>query len=358
MISIVPVAPSNAPAAITGLGIELVRVGGNVASNAFALSGQVIQGGFEYFLRYEQDYAGTSDGFFLQSTALQELSLNAALLSLGRSNSTLCIRSENSHPGFDGSKYRTYADVRHGSMSAGSNTGSEYDANQTCFSAGADAAIGDHFFVGVSGSYGKTDADVNLPQGTAKLIGDGGRYQAHAGYMQGNFFAVAALGYAKTEWDVAKAGGGFYVADVKGQLGHLLAGYKLPLDGSTSITLSSRLDYNGTACGDGCLIAAAEESVSEWSATAAARIDAAFLGSSVRPYLALALTDDFEGGNAVSMAGATSISNTRSMLLDADLGFDAMVASDLSVFAQGRVTRGLQSDVEGYEARGGVKLSF
>ena len=90
----------------------------------------------------------------------------------------------------------------------------------------------------------------------------------------------------------------------------------------------------------------------------AARLDAAIFGDTVRPYIALALSDDLDGGNSVTLGGATATSDIGSMILDADIGFDARVADSLSLFAQGRITHGLDTEVEGYEGRGGFRLAF
>jgi len=58
----------------TGLGMALVTVGGTVSSGAFTMS-QFIANGYTFSLRYRQDYAGTTDGFFLVSGHCQTSAL-------------------------------------------------------------------------------------------------------------------------------------------------------------------------------------------------------------------------------------------------------------------------------------------
>lgn len=354
LINITPVAPSNAPVATTGNGIEVVRVGGTVASNAFALAGSVVQGGYEFLLQYLPDYAGTTDGFFLQSTALQEMSVNAAMLSAGRATNSACGRDDGAHPGMDGKAYRIWADTRIGTLDASAKTGVAFEADHTCAGVGVDASVTQNFFVGISGGITETRADVSLPQGLAALEGDGGQIRVRAGYTQGPFFAVASAGYSKTYWEVYRAGGGGQEVQTKGQIGAFDAGYRIAFDKFTALTLSGSLGYDGAGCGDNCLIAGAVESVAQWSARAGMRLDTSVFG--VQPFAGFSLSDNLSGGNSVAFAGATSVSDAASMVLDADAGFRADVANDVALFARGRITRGLDSDVEGYEASGGLRI--
>ena len=84
------------------------------------------------------------------------------------------------------------------------------------------------------------------------------------------------------------------------------------------------------------------------------RLDTSVFG--VQPFAGFSLSDNLSGGNSVAFAGATSVSDAASMVVDADAGFRADVANDVSLFARGRITRGLDSDVEGYEASGGLRI--
>jgi fibronectin-binding autotransporter adhesin len=66
-VSLINFAPSTTPAATTGNGIEIIRVGGTTQANAFTMT-QYLLGNYNYNLAYLQDYNGTTDGFFLRST--------------------------------------------------------------------------------------------------------------------------------------------------------------------------------------------------------------------------------------------------------------------------------------------------
>jgi outer membrane autotransporter protein len=357
-INIVPFAPSTSPAATTGNGYELVRVGGNVASNAFQLSGPVIHGGYEYLLHYLPNYAGTTDGFFLQSAPLQQTAINAAMLAIGRTSKGLCEREDTSHPGLEGKRYRVSGDVRVGNYSAGEDTGMAFDADHYCLSASADAAVNRWFFLGMSGAWGNTDADAMLQQGKVSMTGTGGRYQAHAGLTLGDFYAVIAAGFAKTEWEAEMVGGGQLSADIKGGVGHLDAGYRLAFDRQTALTLSGRVDYDGTTCGDNCLIIGTVESITELSGRAGLRLDTSWWNGSFRPFVAVGVSDDFGDGTSVTMLGATASSDAMSMVLDADIGFNAKLDDGADVFVRGRMISGLDKEVDGYEAAGGVRLMW
>jgi hypothetical protein len=256
----------------------------------------------------------------------------------------------------DGRRYRVSADVRSGNFNAGAESGVEFDADHICTALSADAALALNFFVGASAGYGQTDVEVQLPQGVATFVGDGGRYQAHAGYTSGGFFAVAALGYASTKWEIVTTGGSVLTADTKGQIGHLDAGYRFALDKQSALTLSGRVEYDGATCGDNCLMAGTVEDASHWSAKAGARLDTSFLADTLKPFLALGITNQLDGEGAVRFGGATSISDVGSMVLDADLGFNFVIESDTALFARGRLTHGLDSEVEGFEANGGIRL--
>lgn len=66
-INLLTYAPSGSPAATTGNGIQIIRVGGNTSAADFTMSSYLL-GSYFYDLAYLHDYSGTSDGFFLQST--------------------------------------------------------------------------------------------------------------------------------------------------------------------------------------------------------------------------------------------------------------------------------------------------
>jgi fibronectin-binding autotransporter adhesin len=66
-INLLTFAPSGLPAATVGNGIQLVRVGGSTSAGDFTMSSYLL-GSYFYDLAYVANYAGSDDGFFLQST--------------------------------------------------------------------------------------------------------------------------------------------------------------------------------------------------------------------------------------------------------------------------------------------------
>ncbi len=357
-LSIIPFAPSTAPTATAGNGIELVRVGGTVAANAFTLAGPVIQGGFEYLLKYLPDYAATTDGFFLQSAARQELALNAAMLSAGRDTLRACARSSSGHPGLDGAKGRAWAAGQVGNLDAKGSNALEIDADHDCHGGGADFALTPALQLGLSGGYGSTQADVTISQGRATLDGDGSVIEARAAYVAGGFYASASAGYASTDWDIVNAGGGRLQATVDGMVGSLETGYRIAFDEPSTLSLSAGLNYDGSTCGDSCLLAGVSEDPSNWTAKVGARFDTSLNDGKIKPFLAIGLSDDLDHGQSVTLGNAVSVSDTASMLFDVGAGLDAQVASNVSIFAKGGYTRGFDTQAEGYQATAGSKVSW
>lgn len=358
-LNVVPFAPSTAPVATTGNGIEVVRVGGTTAAGAFALSGPVIQGGFQYLLKYLPDYSGTLDGFFLQSAAIQEVSLNAALLGASRASNMACSDRNHGHPGLNGAKGNLWAEGSDDSLKSGAENGVDFDASTNCYRAGFTAQAGGALQVGLEGGISSSSVDVNLPQGLAIMDGDGFAIKANAAYVKDKMFVEGSLGYATTDWSITKAvGAGVANVTLDGLTGHLGAGYRTGLFGPVTATLSAALDYDGTACGSGCLIAGASDETSNWSAGVHARFDAAFSNGRVRPYAQLGLTTDLDGGSSVSFGGATTSVDAMSGLFHGDLGLEASVFSNLSLYAQAGLIEGLDSETTGHSGKVGAKLQW
>jgi hypothetical protein len=358
-ISVVPFAPSTAPVATTGNGIELVRVGGTTAAGAFVLAGPVIQGGFQYLLNYLPNYSGANDGYFLQSTSIQEVSLGAALLGASRGANMACSKRDRGHPGLDGAKGRLWADASEDSLDSAAANGVDFDSDTNCTRAGLEAQAGGHLQIGLSGGLSSSSVDVNLPQGLARMDGDGVAINAHAAYVKGATFVEGQLGYASTDWSIVKAAGaGVGTATLDGLTGHVGAGYRTGLFGSVTATLSAALDYDGTSCGSGCLIAGATEELSNWSAGVHARFDAALSGGRIKPYAQVGVTTDLDGGSSVSFGGATTAVDAQSGLFHGDLGVEARVWGNLSLVAQGGLIEGLDSETTGRSGKIGAKLTW
>lgn len=361
-LNVVPFAPSTAPVATTGNGIEVVRVGGTTAAGAFALSGPVIQGGFQYLLRYLPDYAGTSDGYFLQSVSIQEVSLNAALLGAGRAANMACAGRNHGHPGLNGAKGNVWADASDDSFKSDALNGPngvDFEADTNCYRAGFTAQAGSNFQVGLSGGASSSSVDVNLPQGLATMDGDGVAIKAQAAWVKDKLFVEGALGYASTDWSIVKAAGaGVANATTEGLTGHLGAGYRTGLSGTVTATLSAALDYDAAACGGSCLVAGTSEKLSSWSVGAHARFDAALSNGRVRPYVQLGMTTDIDGDSSVTLLNAKTSVDAMSGLFHGDLGLEASVFSNLSLYAQGGVIKGLDSETTGHSGKVGAKLQW
>lgn len=358
LIDIVSVTPSGSPATTTGDGVELVRVEGDVSPTAFALSGPVVVSGVEYDLEYIEDYSGTTDGFFLQTYSSQELALHSAMLAAGRAASLSCGRDLAAYPGMGGKSQRIWADASDTAFDSGASNGLGFNSDFNCFAAGIEFARGEGFQFGVSGGHIMTEAQVLLPQGVAVLDGDTNMFEAYAAYLWSDFFAVATVGYQSTEWNMIKAGGGALDADVRGIAGSVRIGYHKDVMDNTKLTLSAVAAYDGTDCGNGCLVANAIEDEANWIVSAHARLEAAFEQGRLRPYLDLGVYKDVDGGNAVSVPGALSKVDAQSYILKAGAGLIYDLTSNVALFAQGGWMEGVDSDASGHHGRAGVKVAW
>jgi hypothetical protein len=319
----------------------------------------VIQGGFQYLLNYVADYSGANDGYFLKSAAIQEVSLNAALNAASRASTMACSDRNHGHPGLDGAKGRFWADSSDDNLSSGAANGVDFDADTNCYRAGVTAQAGGNLQVGIAGGMSSSSVDVNLAQGLATMDGDGIAIKAEAAYVKGQMFVEGALGYASTDWSIVKAAGaGVAGATIDGLTGHVGAGYRTSVFGPIMATLSASVDYDGTSCGSGCLIAGATEELSNWSAGVHARFDAAFSNGRIRPYAQFGLTTDLDGGTSASFGGASTSVDAMSGLAHADLGLEANVWKSLSIYAQGGVIEGLDSETSGHSGKIGAKITW
>lgn len=356
VLNILPFAPSTAPAATTGNGVELVRVNGVTAANAFSLGAPVIQGGFEYLLKYVADYSGASDGFFLQSASIQELSLSTAILGVGRAAYAACRANNGVAWGQDGQTGRVWAESANGNLKSAVSNGIGFNADSECYGGGYDAISGANFHFGLSGFTGSTEATVNLPQGVARLDGDIMAINLHAAYIKDKAFMQAALGWVTTDWDIRKAGGGAALsATVEGVTGSISAGYKL-VDGDTRITVLTALDFDDSNCGSGCLIAGSQEEVAKWTGSITAKIEGGLTEGVIKPFAAFTYSTDLDGGSTVYFGGAESRVNAASGLLRGDVGVEIKVAPNFALMASGSLIQGTDSSTEGNVGRIGGKL--
>jgi hypothetical protein len=355
-ISVIPFAPSTAPVATTGNGIELVRVGGTAVASNFVLSGPVVQGGFQYFLRHLPNYSGTLDGFFLQSGVREEIWGHAAMLSAGKSMLAACHRGNDDRTvetGRTGGS-RAWAKYVHGNLETGADTGIATDQDYDCAAGGIDFASGADVRLGLSGGFGDTSVDLVTPGGIAQLDGEQAVIEGHMAYQRERVFMNLTAGYATTDWSFDGPTFGALSATVDGIVGSMQVGMRWALGAQWRVGLMGEVNYDGTSCGDTCLLAGVRENASEWRGGATLRIDGTF--AAIRPFLALSYSDAFDGGNEVSMGPAIVTADTASSLFGARAGFDARVSERVGIFLNAGMIEGLDSEVNGYDGQAGLKL--
>ncbi len=359
LINVIPFAPSGAPAATTGNGIELVRVAGANNGTQFALAAPVFAGAYEYTLNYLPNYSGANDGYFLQSRIGEGLFGDAAMAVAGKALMSNCFRSTDELLG-DGERStmgRAWAKVSGGNMSTGADTGLETDQDYTCGSGGMDLRVADGFRVGVSGGYANTDVDVTTLAGTGKLEGDGGMMSTHVGYASGNMFANVSLGYGNINWTYQGPLTAERTATTSGVIGAIQAGMLWPM-GDWRLGATAELAYDGLECGNHCMLAGTQDDVANWTAKAGLRLDGTMHEGKVLPFLSVAFSDSLDGSNSVSNGTAVLETEAQSSLLNARAGVTAMIAENTAIFLSGGITEGLSNDVSGAEGTIGAKLHW
>lgn len=359
LINVIPFAPSGAPAATTGNGVELVRVAGTTGAGQFALSAPVFAGAYEYTLNYLPNYSGGLDGYFLQSRIGEGLFGDAAMAVAGKSLISNCFRSTDELLG-DGERStmgRAWAKVSAGNTSTGADTGLETDQDYTCGSGGIDLRVADGFRVGVSGGYGNTDVDVTTLGGAGKLEGDGGMMSTFVGYASGNMFANVSLGYGNINWVYQGPVTAERTATTSGVIGAVQAGMLWPM-GDWRLGATAELAYDGLECGNHCMVAGTQDDVANWTAKAGLRLDGTMHEGKVLPFLSVAFSDSLDGTNSVSNGTAVLETETQSSLLNARAGVTAMIAENTAIFLSGGITEGLSNDVSGAEGTIGAKLHW
>jgi outer membrane autotransporter protein len=195
---------------------------------------------------------------------------------------------------------------------------------------------------------------VTTPGGIAELDGDQTVIEGYASYQGERSFMNLTAGYATTDWSFGGPTFGARSATVDGLIGSLQVGMRWAMDAQWRIGLMGQINYDGTTCGSNCLLAGVTENASEWQGGLAVRVDGAF--PVFKPYFEVSYSDDFDGGNEVSLGGAVVAADTASSLLGARAGFDARVSDGVGLFANVGMTEGLDSDVSGYDGQAGLKV--
>jgi hypothetical protein len=309
-------------------------------------------------LRYIADYAGgTDDGYFLQSTARDELIAQAGLLSAGQALIRSCFRDDQRIP--DSPKGATYGRAwfgyRQGSNSFGPDTGVEQDQDFSCTNGGMDWRMGAGWFGGVSGGFGSSSGDIVVPSGNAKLDGDARVIEAYAAFTSSAFFLNLSAGYADMDWTMvgrlgsaAGSSGGF--------IGSAQAGVGLGLE-PLAVKLIGTVSYDGTNCGDSCMGVSVSEDTGLIEAKGALRFDGVTWGGSIRPWAQVAYSTILSDGiNTVKAGPYTVVSDTNDELLAIDGGLQTYLDENLSLYLDGGYNESLSKDISGYRAGIGMKL--
>lgn len=358
-------APNAAnPDPTTGNGIELVRIAGNSAANAFRLAGPVLQGGFQYVLeRVGANNAAAS--YFLQSTVREELHANAVALAAGRTTVRALAFADRGVEAAEGigAKIRAWLTVHGGTEQAGESTGTRFNSNFWGVTAGVDTGFTSNVRVGVQGGYGQTDADLFLRQGSPSLEGETWFGQVYAQFVSGQWFADASVGYASTEWDfrrsVMVAGFAPRLTDtVDGVIGKVGGGYRFQFDEPFAVTVQAHAIYDGTSCGDNCFLSGNREKTNDWFGKASVRFERPYDDGRIRPYLQVSYTDDFDDGARVQFGQALAVSDTSNSILGVNAGVALDVAPNMHVFLDAGLTRSLDNDVQGYQGQAGFRMTW
>jgi hypothetical protein len=372
-VNVVDLAAVGAARATAGNGIEIAEFG-NAAAGNLRLGNRSFSGGFEYLLTFVPNVTGTRDGFFLQSAAREELSLNAVILSASRNHvrNTYVNAGGDVHEADWGNKARVWIQGMFQTTQAGFNAGVRQNLDDWSVAAGIDHEITPNFRLGLKGSYGNTEGDVFIRQGVATVDGDTWSILGTAHYTHGGFYADLAAGYATTDWDVRRVlnpgglAGTFGVAsnvDVDGVVGSFDAGYRIKTDDIFTLTFAGQVFYNDMDCGTNCLIVVpgvqTTEDTSDWVGRLEAKLEAAYSGGKYRPWVAVNYTDTLDGdGQTVRMGNAIVTSETANNLLGVDLGLQAQLAANLDLTLQAGMQQGLVDDVQTYQGQVGLKYRW
>ena len=355
-INILAVAPSTPAALTTGNGIELVRVGGTTSASAFVLGGPVVQGGVQYLLSYLPNYSGSLDGYFLQSTARDEIAGHAAMLASSRTLLARCHRGEerNSAQGAVAGGKRAWAKYGTGSIESGADTGLQMDQDYTCTAGGIDLASGADLRLGLVGGFGSTEVDITTLAGVSRLDGDLGLIEAQAAYAKDGMFVNLSAGYATTDWTHTGTVSGVKAATVDGLVGSLMVGRQWALGTEWQLGVSGEINYDGTTCSDACILAGVTAEESNWRAGLGAKLAGTM--PAFRPFVSVSWSDDLDGGNTVSLGTVSVAADTAASLLGARAGFEANLSEKIGLFADVGMVEGLDTSVSGVDGQAGLRI--
>jgi hypothetical protein len=357
-INVIPFAPSDNPDPTTGDGVQLIRTASGAAANAFRLSGPVLQGGFQYLLT---QVAGANPGFNLQSAVREELHANAVALAASRTTVRALAFADRGVEAAEGigAKIRAWLTVHGGTEQAGINTGTRFNSNYWGVTGGVDTGFTSNVRVGVQGGYGQTDADIFLRQGSPTLEGETWFGQVYAQFVSGQWFADISAGYASTEWDMRRVVLGGRVSEtVDGVIGKVGGGYRFQFDEPFAVTVQAHAIYDGSSCSDNCFLTGNREETSDWFGKASVRFERPYNDGTLRPYLQVSYTDDFDDGARIQFGQAQAFSDTSSSILGVNAGVAMDLAPNMHVYFDAGLTQGLDNDVQGYQGQAGFRMTW
>jgi hypothetical protein len=178
--------------------------------------------------------------------------------------------------------------------------------------------------------------------------------EGHASYQRERVFMNLTAGYATTDWTFDGLASGTSSATIDGLIGSLQVGMRWALGTQWRVGLMGKIDYDGTTCGDNCLVAGTVENTSSWQGGVSLRLDGSY--DSFKPFVAVSYSGDLDGGNEVSLGSARIVTETASNLFGARAGFDARVSDGVGLFANVGMTEGLDAEVSGYDGQAGLKV--
>jgi autotransporter-associated beta strand protein len=345
----------NTGVATTGHGIFLWQMDG-VSSLGFALENPVLSGPYQYLLNYVPDFAGTTDGLFLQSALRDEFYGNVALLSGGQAIIRSCFRSDQRIPDAPRGRdnVRFWGGGANASFKTKTDSGVAMEDQMYCATGGLDVGVGDGIRFGVVGGFGNSTIEVETPAGFADLDGSTQAIEALLAIGNSRYFFNVTGGYATTSWTFEDAATGLPSQDVtqRGLIGSAQAGATVNMT-PFRFKFIGAVNYDQTRCGDDCLLAGTTEDTGILEAKGTIRVEA--MTRDINPYVAVSFTDDISGENTVSFAGESLSANPGHSLLALNAGFHAPIDDGIVIYGDFEVIDGIGNETSGYTAGAGFK---
>ncbi len=342
----------------TANGIQVIRVTGTNSGNDFVQRLALNAGPYQYLLKYVANYAGTDDGYFLQSAARDEIFAQPAILSAGQSLVRNCFRDDQRVPDSPkGATYgRAWAGYRQGSSSFGADTGVDSDVNFSCTTGGMDWRMGHGWFGGVSGGFGSADGKVQTPAGRGDYTGDARAIEAFASFTSSALFINLSAGFTSMDWIYNGALALPVSANSSGFLGAAQAGVALDLD-ALAVKLMGTVSYDGTNCSDACFGVKTQQETGLVEAKGTMRFDGVSMGGAIRPWAAVSYSDVLSDGiNRVAVGLVSASQDANGQLLTFDAGMQAYLDQNFALFIDGGYHESLSVNVTGYKAGVGLKM--